>query len=407
MKNKRLRTICTAAVILLVLLAVFCLRFRPGHTEKTGEIIAYAGLESITTYGNVQLERGESLPDQDKKLHEKDLNAAGIECGDTVELRFLDTSVVVPVVRNYSEVSAGEHLICLKDDFVELSINMQDFASSHFADKTTAPDGSAVWAFKEGIQGPVMFCLTLREKGGAKDLFHLSYTDERSDYASLSDEEFANFRMVTTTGMGKGTLYRTASPVDPKFKRNSYGDAAIRRAGVATIMNLSDTREEVESFPGYADSYYATTDYIALKMGMSATAEDFKVKLAQGLRFFAEHEGPYAFHCLEGKDRTGIVAELLECFMGASFEEVRDDYMVTFYNYFGVKPGTPEYDTIVNNNLVKILGQILGTEDLEHADLAGLTEAYFRSIGLTDAEMDALRANLGKSAEAPALPAAA
>ena len=171
-------------------------------------------------------------------------------------------------------------------------------------------------------------------------------------------------------------------------------------------MNLADTEEEIKAFVGYADSYYSTTDYIGLKMGMSPKTEDFRVRLAEGLRFFATHDGPYAFHCLEGKDRTGVVAELLECFMGASLEEVKDDYMVTFYNYFGVEPGTETYDNLVNNNILRVLRDLFKTEDLENADLSVLAESYFRSIGLTDDELAALRTNLGKS-WAEELPAAA
>ena len=51
-------------------------------------------------------------------------------------------------------------------------------------------------------------------------------------------------------------------------------------------------------------------------MGTSFDTEEFRNKLAEGLRFFAAHEGPYAVHCQEGRDRTGVVAALLECFTG-------------------------------------------------------------------------------------------
>ena len=98
---------------------------------------------------------------------------------------------------------------------------------------------------------------------------HLAYTDARSDYPNLSDAAFANFRMVATTGMGEGTLYRTASPIDPTHKRNSYADAALKMAGVATVMNLMDSPKFLKAHRGYGDSYYATTDIIALGMGTS------------------------------------------------------------------------------------------------------------------------------------------
>ncbi len=63
-------------------------------------------------------------------------------------------------------------------------------------------------------------------------LHQMSYTTEREDFSDLTDEEFANFREVCAGGIGKGRLYRFASPIDPKYSRNTYADAAIRKAGV-------------------------------------------------------------------------------------------------------------------------------------------------------------------------------
>ena len=40
----------------------------------------------------------------------------------------------------------------------------------------------------------------------------------------------------------------------------------------------------------------------ALNLGVDFTAADFKSGLAEGLRFFAENEGPYLVHCTEGKE---------------------------------------------------------------------------------------------------------
>ena len=50
-----------------------------------------------------------------------------------------------------------------------------------------------------------------------------TYSDTMEDFDTI--EEFANFRAVATTGIRKNTLYRTASPVDPRCNRNTYADA--------------------------------------------------------------------------------------------------------------------------------------------------------------------------------------
>ena len=122
---------------------------------------------------------------------------------------------------------------------------------------------------------------------------------------------------------------------------------------------------------------------------------DNQAKLARGLRFFAENPGVYAVHCLEGKDRTGIVCALLECLMGASLDEVVSDYMITYYNYYGVEPGSAKYDVINRGNILKNLRKLFGTEDLEDIDLAACAEEYFTGIGLSGEKIRSLKENLG------------
>ena len=41
-------------------------------------------------------------------------------------------------------------------------------------------------------------------------------------------------------------------------------------------------------------------------------SEDAKAGLKAGFLFMVENEGPYAFHCTEGKDRAGYFAMVLE-----------------------------------------------------------------------------------------------
>ena len=49
-----------------------------------------------------------------------------------------------------------------------------------------------------------------------------------------------------------------------------------------------------------------------------------------------EHSGPCLIHCVEGKDRTGFVCALMLALAGASAQEIIDDYMITYYNYYGI-----------------------------------------------------------------------
>jgi hypothetical protein len=222
----------------------------------------------------------------------------------------------------------------------------------------------------------------------------LTRTNAREDYAGLTDEQFANFRVVSTTGMGENTLYRSSSPINPEIGRNSYSDAAIEAAGVKTIVNLADNKEDAAGYEGFADTYYSAQTVIYLSLGVDFSAAEFQAGLAEGLRFMAANEGPYLVHCTEGKDRAGFVNALLECLMGATYEEVVTDYMVTYYNYYGVEPGTDKYTAIANSNIIKSLQTAFGVTDLATADLDAEAAEYLIAIGLTEAEIAALTANL-------------
>ncbi len=220
------------------------------------------------------------------------------------------------------------------------------------------------------------------------------YSNERSDYPNLTDEQFANFRVVSTKGMRENVLYRTASPVDPKRNRNTYADAAIAKAGVATVLNLSDTPEKVVNHAGYADSYYANhTKHIEVGMRTNYGAESFNAILGQGMRFLLDPENPapYEVNCVEGKDRTGFVIAVLECLAGASYDELVEDYLITYYNYFNVTADHPSYFLLADFNLVKQLEFAFDVKDLRTCDLKASAEAYLeKKCGLTEEEIVAL-----------------
>ena len=339
----------------------------------------------------------------------------GLTWGDLVTVKFLDKELVLPVVPTYSYVDSGKPAIILEKTatgaptgYVSLAINMGNFAEVYgIAYKGTDADGNWFWTAFDGVTFPIQVTYELAEKEGymAEYLLHeLNRTNNREDYAHLTDEAFANVRNVLTTGMGKGRLYRSSSPINPEIGRNTYADAAIKAAGVTVIMNLADSAEEAANYPGFAESYYAGQKVIYLNLGVDFAAADFKAGLADGLRFFAENEGVYLVHCTEGKDRAGFVNALLQCLMGASYEEVVADYMVTYTNYYGVEVGSEKYDAIANSNIIKSLETAFGVEDLSKADLAAEAKEYVLSLGLTEAEVAALMTNLGADVGEPVPP---
>lgn len=358
--------------------------------DESGQPIITAHIEAayITKYGNVMIDAP------------RDMLKETFAFGDVVTVSFLNQSLDLPFCSNYSDVDSGMASLLARenDDYGSLAINMGDFATTYgIATKTINEDGSATWTCPEGVEEPIELIITLKEAGGYYDeyiMHQLSYTDERSDYEQLSDEQFANFREVTTTGIASGVLYRSASPVDNERGRSRYADAAIERVGVTAIVDLADTEAELVAFEGYDETYYATAQHVALSMSMDLTSDENKQKLAEGLRFMAQNPGVYAIHCLEGKDRTGLVVAIIECLMGASKDEVVVDYMESYYNYYGVTPEDERYDAIANSNIIKTLQHIFDVESLDEVDLAAEAEEYLLATGVTQDEIAALKANL-------------
>ncbi|MCR4675733.1 MAG: tyrosine-protein phosphatase [Sphaerochaetaceae bacterium] len=330
--------------------------------------------------------------------------ARGFDWGDVVRVNFLNTSLLMPVVPDFTYVDTGVLAVIIgRDESGEpaggilLSINMGNFISTYgIGDKTTNEDKSWYWTAREGIEFPIRFLITMAEDGGYLEeynLHDLKRTNKREDYKSLTDEEFANFRLVTTSGM-HGKLYRGSSPISTFIGRNKEADAACKASGVTVALNLSDSQSDAEASPGFKGSYYSTTKIKYLSLGVDFSAADFKSGLAEGMKFLSENPGTYFIHCTEGKDRTGFVSALLECLMGATAKEVVEDYMVTYYNFYGVEKGTEKYETIAESNIVSSLKAAFGITDFYGANLAAEAEKYLLSLGLSAQEISNLKTNL-------------
>lgn len=219
----------------------------------------------------------------------------------------------------------------------------------------------------------------------------LSYNRQNYDY--LTDEEFANFREVRTTGIASGKLYRSVSPIQAK-NRHAIADEAARRAGVRTFINLADTDNGMKKHEGFSGSYYSTQRVICLNMNLKFMSRRFQQGLAQGIRFMAANEPPYLVHCYWGKDRTGLVCAVIECLMGAGADEVVNDYMLSFYNLFGIEEGTGNYDFVVRNEIEPFLASMLGVKSIYGVNLAEAAERYLLKIGVSGRDIEVLREKL-------------
>ena len=91
---------------------------------------------------------------------------------------------------------------------------------------------------------------------------------------------------------------------------------------------------------------------------------------------------------------------LLEALTGAGYDEMAEDYMISYDNYYGInlQSDPDRYETILDNNFIPMLQYIAGCDDkadLSKADLKAGAEAYLLSGGMTEEEIRELKEKLG------------
>ena len=338
------------------------------------------------------------------------MQKVGYEPADIVSVRIGDSEMEMPIGTAYSDADSGEPICCFKTDSkgtdsVVLAINVGNMAESLGIAECHLIDGDPgfKWVYLGGLDDSVTVYISMVQKQGYADEYEMhkldnTRTNDRGDYAKLSDAEFANFREINASGLGTGTLFRSSSPVDPRLNRNQEADKALLDAGIRTVINMADNETQMKSYPEYSLTNYAQCDIIALDMTVDYTSEDYRRKLAEGFRFIIEKKGPYLIHCVEGKDRTGFAAAILECLMGADAAEIVEDYMLTYYNFYGMEPGTPVYEKVAKSNIDASLSKAFGISSIREGatNLQACAQSYLQEIGMSVEEISALKDRLGQ-----------
>lgn len=373
----------------------------PAETVEETYPQVEAGIDNISKYGNITLTIDPAAM--------KDL---GYEPADIITVRIGDQEMDMPVGTEYTDVDSGEPICCFKfssstnSEHVVLAVNSGNLAESMSVAKIIkiSEDPGYRYEWSEGLDENTTVFLNMKEKQGFAEEYALHQiggvrTNKREDYAHLGDAEYANFRAVSTTGMGSAILYRSSSPVNPGYNRSEQADQAMLDAQIRTVMNMADSEGQMKAYSDYALTYYSGCDIIPLNMGMDFFSEEFMQKLAEGYRYIASHDGPYLIHCNEGKDRTGFAIGILECLMGADKEEIIEDYMLTFYNFYGLEPDTDLYQNTAESNILNSLEKAFHTGSLDDVDLAESAEAYLAEIGMTADEISALKEKLSTDFE--------
>ncbi len=346
--------------------------------------------ENINKYGNVMIE-----------LNEQELRDAGFEEGDIVTVTIGEKTIEMPFVTDYQDVKRGKPLLVPADGKLAMWVSMGSFAETYeIAGRIEDGANPVVWKMSDGLNDPEPVTVSMKQKAGyleeytlRRELAGLTPIEEKRP--DQSDEEFVNFREVAATGIRPDTLYRSSSPINDRLGRSSIADECIKKHGIDHIINLYDSEETAKAYPGYQGSYASTIDAVYLTMSLDYTSERFRTTMAEVVTYIAEHPGKYVVHCVLGEHRTGAVCMLLSALMGASYDELVRDYMQTYVNLYDVKPGTKQYELLVDDNVNSILKSLFHVDDPESADLSALAADYIRSAGVSEVTLEKVRKNLG------------
>ncbi len=198
-----------------------------------------------------------------------------------------------------------------------------------------------------------------------------SYSDDITKYDSK--EKFSNFREVKVKNIKEGILFRGASPLNNSRNRAAVTDTLIKEKNINFIMDLADSEEEYEKDivssdfnSPYFKKLHEENKTILLNMNAAYQSQEYKENVVKGLNKLILNDGPYYVHCNEGKDRTGFVCILLESLLDSSYDEMKEDYMTTYFNYFNISESNnpKKYNAIVDLYFNSYLEEIFGSSDV-------------------------------------------
>ena len=366
--------------LISALLALVCVLGALSACKKNTPVVSGLGVIHEPEFGGVYI-----------KITIDDFNAKGFEYGDSVKVEFSNGCVLddLPYYNGYYTLTGSPLLIAYPGyDYVKAAIN----------------NGDDLWVVA-GLKETDTASVTLSESGkyaAIQNARNISYLDERERFPS--DEVFANFRNITVGNIKPGVVYRSASPCDNQHNRATYTDALMRAAGVSCILDLADSDEKIQKYistDGFSCEYFMTVyenaGVIPLALNMNYSSAEFKAKVADGLVRMTGKDGPYLIHCTEGKDRTGFVCLLIEALCGAGYDEIVDDYMITYDNYYQItkEKDKERYDVIVESVLDPMIAAVAGEGvDIKTADLSACAVDFLKDAGMSEAQIDALKAKL-------------
>ena len=349
-----------------------------GEKKPTAPELKGAKISHETEFGGVYIE-----------ISIEEFNKLGFNYGDSVNISFSNGVMLegLPYYNGYYTLNGQPLLVAYPGyPYIKACIN----------------SGADLWTVS-GLSDADTADIKLNTAGAFLDIQQardIHYQDDRSKFPT--DAVFANFRNIKAGDIKEGRIYRSASPCDNQHQRAPYVDELIAIAGVRYIVDLADTNEKMLGYieaDGFSSDYWLSlfkdNKVYPAAMNMNFGSEEFRAKAAGALAAMVQNRGPYLVHCTEGKDRTGFVCMLIEALCGASYQEIVDDYMITYDNYYQINPtdDSARYNTIVEYVLDPMIQDMAGPDcrDIKTEDLSVYAEAFLLSGGMSLEQIQSLK----------------
>lgn len=318
-------------------------------------------------------------------FQEADMEKAGFTLGDVISITVDGKEIIMPYYDGFYTRN-GEYLCVAYPTYPSICFTANNIG---LPEELTGLEGHTV-------------IVKMQEKGGRLDVqtaLSMKYSNERDFYQNMSDADYANTRAARGGDLASGVLHRSSSPFCNDINRAFYVSEYMQREQIKTVLNLADTEEKMQSYyndmPPYSRKLWEEGNVMLCPLKADPTADDYNMRLIAALKELPSRPAPYIVNCMEGKDRTGYVCALLEGLCGATYDEIVDDYLITYDNYYLINPERSRElcNTLVSLRLNTCLMYYSGVNDetqLPTVDFAKAFSAYLLAHGMTRQQLDAL-----------------
>ncbi len=309
-----------------------------------------------------------------------------IHLTDIVVVRVAGETVRMPVCRKRTDVD-------LRVPYLRLQ-KMKDRVS------LTSFFGNFARDYGVSIDDDVWIFLT-HKRGYQKEYNAHQYldSDDRSDFSS--DEQFSNFRELTIGEIREHTFYRSSNPLYYEIypNRSIYAAKMLEKYHIASIINLENTKKQVlKRFKEEPDTLYKKMwdekRVYQKHLTTDMNSVEFVDQMIECFRKMIKLPTPILIHCNQGKNRTGCICAWIGALMGASYDEIVRDFMVSYTFLHQVDEQQKDWNILIKGNIEKHLKMTFLDRRYKRRNPRKYVREYLAGRGMTEEEMDLLVAHL-------------